>query len=913
MSIRFFNSRNKKILVIVLAVALIASSGSLLYVLAKKGAPAKNESATFGPKVSINILNTPDNFSSNNTTIVVQAFGLFPQNVREFQTIGANLTGKNQSNNGNYVELLNTTVDNLSDVLFLSPLFINVATAWRNFLSQFSGTNYPSLTVEATKSVDVNGTVQVYNYYNNLLFNPNQVEINTLSSHEVSSPGAASWFNGSSVNPGSFSSLNYTDLAFNVNLSFPKTPTQTLTNVSQPNASVIYSTARPAVSMDTACPGPGSYTYTYWATSSDTYIVNTGTCNTKGYLPMLVVHMGNGSANGHSQLSIAGAIILQDANISINSNQVYVSSSGQSTSSMSSTPSYEHAASASVETGIKSAVAYPLNAGSPKVNFSNRQNRTTAFVAIQNATYTFVHFSQYTKTYDNEYQRTVYYKYEPYYYDGKEYCREVIYYTYTTEIQSVYEGTTFDGNGTTGEVSSISSIGNIQVSAGFLDIEVNMVLHKLLASRPGANLTINAAGAGNSLSASTFWASDSAYTDASQVLKDAKAAMAVFSASLIEGLAITDTLSALNGATADASEPAIVSLTMGLVAAEIGLENAVLSDFSTIGFVSNAASATLTYGVSNYVLDQYNNGSNYSMVEYESQSYISMNFNGNSYQFYAPNDYLNATASVQTDTSTPSLQLSTPMNSSQSTSPAIYDTSGVWTLANPDGQGGYAKETAIYNIQQGSQYLAGSVFNAYQDFAFQPAYGSLGGTNYYSVGDVQVQLINAYGNVVASWSHNFNKYSNSSLGWVYVNPTFSIPNGSVQPITEIKFVNTHMAGEPYFTSTGNGGLIAFAEATANDNSVNNSQPENDETSISWFGYTTPSASLSWSVPSNIQSYTIEWVSPIPVSVTYNGVTQLGTVGVFVGSVSDSSLSAFLLYWAGSPQAISFTMIYITGS
>ena len=41
--------------------------------------------------------------------------------------------------------------------------------------------------------------------------------------------------------------------------------------------------------------------------------------------------------------------------------------------------------------------------------------------------------------------------------------------------------------------------------------------------------------------------------------------------------------------------------------------------------------------------------------------------------------------------------------------------------------------------------------------------------------------------------------------------------------------------------------MSFAEATGYDSTLNNGQPENDESNLGWYGYTTPSASVIWYV------------------------------------------------------------------
>jgi predicted metal-dependent HD superfamily phosphohydrolase len=67
-------------------------------------------------------------------------------------------------------------------------------------------------------------------------------------------------------------------------------------------------------------------------------------------------------------------------------------------------------------------------------------NETTAFVALTNATYEFVHYNRYTKTTTTTYHWVQIYYYEP----GKGYVLEPPRLQYTTSSSS----TSYDGHGT---------------------------------------------------------------------------------------------------------------------------------------------------------------------------------------------------------------------------------------------------------------------------------------------------------------------------------------------------------------------------------------------------------------------------------------------------------------------------------
>ncbi|MFG1519820.1 MAG: hypothetical protein AAE977_05035, partial [Thermoplasmataceae archaeon] len=117
-----------------------------------------------------------------------------------------------------------------------------------------------------------------------------------------------------------------------------------------------------------------------------------------------------------------------------------------------------------------------------------------------------------------------------------------------------------------------------------------------------------------------------------------------FPVALSVGPTVTDALALLNGFDRNASEGAVVAQTMSLVSDTVGLTPAVLSQLTVIGFLPQFSS--LQMSILDESLPQYANGCNYSIGEYESRSYITMQINGNTYKFYAPNDYFNATSIV---------------------------------------------------------------------------------------------------------------------------------------------------------------------------------------------------------------------------------------------------------------------------
>ena len=887
--------RNTRIMLSILisAAAIISTFG---YIHFYAGVQGQNQNRwnlpalDLGPKLAVSVNNPASNPSAeNNTTITLQVFGLLPHRVSLFQTVYTNFSGLNCSDNGYDIQLLNITVIGDSETVFLSPLFLSVAEAWQNFFGDPSGnvgTDYPSLTVEASKSVYLNGSVYVYPYFGSLLYNPEQVTNNLAKLSYENSLSVTSWFNGTSVNLSQYSSVLYTNLEFPINLTFPSTPSHILRDVGPlPSMGLNSMSARKPVSASS----PGSYYY--WKTSFSEYKTVTGTVTINGYLPLLAVHMGRGTDYGGSEIALGAGINLQDTTIGIDSTQTSWTETGQVTSSLISGPSYEHTANASFESINNAYVANPLNLTERLGNnYSVSINRTTAYIAFQNATYTFVHYSINESEYNNEYLVTWHLK--PIWIDGKEYWMNV---SSTTLEQSILVNATHIGNASQGGITSITqSAGKLQLVAGYLPIVVNEVMQNISEQRPSSNLSITASGPGYSISAGSFWTSDSAWTNAIQVIRNLDNPLASFAVGLSAGLAITSALSpgGIWG------EPAIVGEIADIFGSALSLVSIVAGQLNTIGFVANAEWVPMGYSVTN--VPAIGSGSNYRFVYYEGESQMQETLNGKVYQFYAPSNYINMTEVVNVTTITNNRFLSSPENTSLSTSGVVYQSTGVWKVDPSNDQ----VEFASYSISPGAQYMAGSVFNQWQNFAFQPGdyFDGYSGVIYDVVGTVYVDLINYQNAIVASWQHTFNQYftgDNGGSDWVYINPTFTIPNDTVEPIQKIQFVNDISSFEPgwSFTGIGNGGLISFANANGSVDSLNNPEPAgNYESGLGWYGYTPQNKTASWSAPASTVNFMIVWSSPYYTEVTYNGETQYGTEGMFFGELGVNSLSVTLGCW-----------------
>lgn len=622
-----------KVAAVLISVVLVATVTFVVYDSRSTSDNANHalKSASFGPRVDI-LVNSGNSvtsgaqnlvISSNNTTVSLQIFSIVPS-LFSASINSANLTGANISDNSYYVELLNTTLNSSREIEFLSPLFINISREWNEIFNKMKGKNYPSLSVDAYKTVLVNNTIQIYKYYNNIQYNPELTNLSTFNNIQDGNISSSldSYFNGTGINLSEYSSISITDLSFTLNITFPDTPYQTLRNVTMSSEKNDGISSFGPINES----GSGCITTYGWDNYSSTYDSVTGINTTRGYLPLIAVHMGRETAESLSGIAYSAALFLLNNTIGVNSAEPYVSSSGEVTTQMSTNPSFSVLANASVAESSGELAAYPPN---KSLNQTIIQNQTTGFVAIGNATYTFIHFNQYTTYYHKYYETIVFYR------DGDIYNhREIL----LNDVTS----TTLDGHGTIGEISYINSTGDLKLTAGFLPVEVNMVIQKLLEQKVAVSLPLNVSGNASSYESSTVWSYSYGYKDASNVIKSINNALHVFSTSLALGLAISDTLAALNEFF-DAAEPEIVEDSIGMISEATGLTADILGLFSTISFVRGTYVASVSSGIHNLPLPG-ESGSDLGVSFYQSPNLITLDYNGNVYSFYAPEDYVNATS-----------------------------------------------------------------------------------------------------------------------------------------------------------------------------------------------------------------------------------------------------------------------------
>ena len=623
--------------VIASVVIVIAGAGYAIQIYGHRTAPAHRYMpiGSFGPKVTVGVA-SPSAAVANNTTINVQIFSPVPDAFARGGLLFYSIPADNQWNNSVNDELLNATLfpGNNTTAFFMSPQFDAIAHQWVSVLSGDSGINYPSLSVYAVKTVVSNGSALLYTYYNNLLYNPFNLSVVGANSTLIRSGDVAGWFNGSGINPAQYSQIYVADLNFYLTPVFSSTPSEIVSLNSSSSAVAAISThSSPDYGQYIIDPEACSYFYSYsYPTSTSSNLVKTTYAN--GTLPLIGVHIGRNADQGKSQISMTASIFIQNDSINFNSNTVYSNPSGSIRTAMSTNPSFAHIANVTTAASTNSTVAEPESVAERLgANFSVAQNKTTAIVGIQGIEYEFQHYNTYTYKYKDTWLH------ECCFINGGVYC-------YPPRLVSQeLISKTYDGNYTTGEIIHVNSTAGIKVEASSVSIWEAWVIQHFLLQDSNGTLTLNSSGRGTGYQASDIWAHTYGWSNAANAYGEASKALSTFSTALSLGLAVIATLAATNIIDLDASEAAVIAAAGALVAKTISLAATVLKQFSSISFISGAQSIQVVYGFSNYVPGS--TGSNYSMQFYESASPVTFTLpSGSSYFFYAPVNYLNATAIV---------------------------------------------------------------------------------------------------------------------------------------------------------------------------------------------------------------------------------------------------------------------------
>ena len=623
--------------VVASAVVVVAGAGYVLQALRVRtpSGPRIKPVGYFGPRVSINSNGAPYALS-NNTTVNVQIFSSVPSAFARQGLLFYNISQGNQWNNSVNDELLNATLlpGNNTTTFFLSPVFDSIAHEWVSLLSRDTGTNYPSLTVEAVKTVMSNGSMSLYQYYNNLPFNPYDVSVASINgtvlsnSSMLSSTGAENWFSGSGVNLSGYSQIYVDNLSLNLPLLFPSVPLQVMPLNSSANESASHSYVE---NPDLAVASPEScywaHYYTYPSTTSNTLEKTT---YANGTLPLIGAHIGRNADNGNSEIDVGASIIITNDSINLNSNQVYVSSGNSVTTTMSTQPSFSHISNVSTSVSGNSYGAGAISESiSEKLgnSFSVSQNRTTAIIGVQGVEYEFQHYSRYTYNYRYYWEEFMCppYRYPPYLISQ-------------TLVSKVY-----DGNFTIGEIIHVNSTAGLEVQAGYASIWEAWVIQHFLLRDSNGTIQLTDSGNTSSYQAATIWAMTYGWRNAASAYAEAAEALNIFSSALGLGLAIIAAASAANIIDLDSTEAVVITTAASIIAAATAQAGTLLGLFSSISFISGSVQPINNYWVTNQPL--VGAGSNYTMPLYESSGAVTFTLpNGANYFFYAPEDFLNATA-----------------------------------------------------------------------------------------------------------------------------------------------------------------------------------------------------------------------------------------------------------------------------
>jgi hypothetical protein len=616
---------------ILLAAIMVASVLVVLtYSVAEPRPAAAKPTAEFGPRLSVTetdlapAVTAAETSTASQVFTTLQVFAAIPNAFTLAEQEQYNLSTRNASSNGVYDELLNVTFVNTSATLFLPFSFNTAASEWADYFHALdTGVNDASLAVYATQSVVVGSEVAVYQFSTNIPYNPTYVPTVTLNSTGLASTAAASWFNGSDISPTQFSSASLDNMSFGLPLNFPATPAAIvpladfLASSQGADASSFTDALSPA-----ATPGQTEWVYTY---GSEYHVIQTTFLN--GTLPLIVVNIGD-NANGTTILNSWASINVESDWVNLTSTAVSESSGGLVTTQMSTSPSYAHLQNLEVGVSGDAAGAVPIRISlGSGANLSEAQNHTTGYIGLQSAEFEFV---------VNNLREYRYYSEEEYecHQDGsKPVC-------YWEIIQSDPDGSVSISTTTTGAILNVaSSGGSIAVSYGYLTSWEWLLFQDLFGAHSNGTVELTSSGTDSSWEAATVWGNVYGYSSASSDLAGISDALSTFSDAMDVGLALSDALAAANGADLDTSEGAVIADSLDLIAGDIGLTADIVSQFSSIGYVSGSNSVSIGYGFSALVIG--NPPSSYNVAFYEAASPVT--FSGSA-PFYPPCDLFNATS-----------------------------------------------------------------------------------------------------------------------------------------------------------------------------------------------------------------------------------------------------------------------------
>lgn len=583
-----------QVMAVILSAALISSV--VAYFLFSPGQisrsfqTTKDQNLVLGPRLLVQDPSYSGSNSSSAITTSLQVFSTVPDAFNVTGQKNFDLQTLNITNNPRYVELLNTTITSNTSVKFLSGEFNNISDQWKYLFSNNFISSEASLTVLAYRTVYMGSTISVYQYYNNIQYTPQNLE--DLNSTSANTTVTNYWFTGSSIDPSSYHSVSYDNLSMNLSIVFPQNPSQVYR---------IHSGGQPVYSTY-AVPDYVNYT-----DSQDMH--------SDVILPLLGVHLSSSVSSGKSAIDFYSDFPNLNDGLFFNSANVYDPVSGNMSSTMSIVPSFSNTGGESTlytlgSTNVTPQVVSELNGLSAK----DALNSTTAITGITGVTYSFVHYAEYTAIYGGN-----------------------------IGINGGSPDDILDGNGLISQISSIVCVNGPVFMAERVPIEVDSVIHSLMEGPNNGTVTLNDTGLTSMYFGSTIQSNAPGYSSAAHSFDIIKEVQSTFLTPIGLGLALSDTLSVLNSSGSDLSMSNIVTDSFGMINGTTGLTEDAPAMMSTISYVAGYFPGGVSSAFSNSPAGM--TGSNYSIQYYESPYPVSFTDSSDStYSFYAPEDYLNATA-----------------------------------------------------------------------------------------------------------------------------------------------------------------------------------------------------------------------------------------------------------------------------
>ena len=366
------------------------------------------------------------------------------------------------------------------------------------------------------------------------------------------------------------------------------------------------------------------YEYKYYNVTSS---VLENVTDFNGLLPLSIAHIGRNADNGKSLVVTTNTISTSDFAMNLSSNQVYESSSGQITTTITPIPSVSKVFS-SIEVGSMTGTsAYPtamwnsLN-GTTK---SKALNHTTVAIGIPGVSYYFGRYSTYTYLHKEKLEIIK--------------CPNTGHHSINVLSNSIIS-TTFDGSYTVAEITNINTTNGLQLSYSNLPISAVWVIQHYLKTKTGSFI-LNDSGREKTYTTTTFYDRSTGWLNISNAYyKQVSEGLKIFPATLGLELAIVSAESAANGADMDVTEPAVILAVTSKISHVIGLSGDILGDMSSVvSLFSSTGNAQIFSSISNSPAP----GSNYTVNYFESSNPLELNLNGQTYFFHTPDNFYNVT------------------------------------------------------------------------------------------------------------------------------------------------------------------------------------------------------------------------------------------------------------------------------